>query len=686
MKNISRIVFCAVIAIIVGGSAFLATWDIPARMTIIEKYSLMPVSQISKTSFFIKAVASFALVLLVLLQLAEAQNEPIRLAPPQKSRLGGQSAIKLPKVAPPIKEQQTLESGFMNSVGTSIQIDTLKIINPDTAGVLSAQEGGFGVGMWNGTSRRMLATMMKRLPVNIKSKAMRDLTRRLLLSTAVLPEGMAGDGSYIARRVGLLSSMGDTLSVNQLLDATPGRSQIEELVRYEADARFLANDNARACSLAARQISIESSAYWQKAFIFCQALAGEHDKAALGVSLLQDVGDGDEAFYSLVEALAGNPTKIESLPDPTPMHLSIARVTKTQLPNDVVASSRPGVLRTIAISPNASVEIRLEAAERAEISGALEVDTLRQLYTSVPFSEQDLANPLSKAEAESGPLSRALLYRTSLIETIPITQAEAVAKALSLGRQGGRYISIVRVFMPVLERISPSAELAWFAPEVIRAFLAGGEAASAAPWFSLLRANAQHNDESAQALMSLLPVARLAGSSETLDWAPNHLANWWEQTKKDEGASDKAALLYSLLDALGEDVPREAWYALLNGPQRITIAMPHPVLWHSLNEATKTARLAQEEPLEAYSSIQEVASSEVQTAQVVIVEPTVILKPNAPARIGEIVLLSLIALGEGGPAEAEPIVLSKVIESLSVVGLEDEVRALAIEAAVAAGL
>jgi hypothetical protein len=37
MRNVSRIVFCAVIAIIVGGSAFLATWDIPARITIIEK-------------------------------------------------------------------------------------------------------------------------------------------------------------------------------------------------------------------------------------------------------------------------------------------------------------------------------------------------------------------------------------------------------------------------------------------------------------------------------------------------------------------------------------------------------------------------------------------------------------------------------------------------------------------------
>ena len=232
---------------------------------------------------------------------------------------------------------------------------------------------------------------------------MRDLMRRLLMSTAILPEGMAGDGSYIASRISLLSKMGDISSVNQLLDATPGRSKIRQLVRYEAEARFLANDNARACSLAAQQISTESSPFWQKSFIFCQALAGEHDKAALGVTLLQEVGDDDEPFYSLVDALAGNPATIESLPDPTPMHLSIARVAKAQLPSDVVASSRPGILRTIAVSPNASVEIRLEAAERAEIAGALDVDTLRQLYTSVSFSDQELANPLSKAEAESGP-------------------------------------------------------------------------------------------------------------------------------------------------------------------------------------------------------------------------------------------------------------------------------------------
>lgn len=662
----------------------------------------MTVSRVSSPRFSV-AVALLTALSFVPLWQASAQNTntgPVRLTPPQKLQPAAPAQVAPAPVQAPVSLQapvpvspQTPVPGLSSTAGTSIQVDTLQTINPDTVGVLSAQEGGFGVDMWAGTSRRMLLTLIERLPVNIRSEVMRDLMRRLLLSTATLPEGMAGDGAYIARRVGLLAAMGDTLSVSRLLDATPGRGQINQLVRFEANVRFLANDNARACSLAAGQIGHQASVYWQKAFIFCQALAGEHDKAALGVSLLQETGDEDNAFYILIEALGGNAMALESLPDPTPMHLSMARVSRSQLPNDVVASSRPGVLRTIAKSPNASVEVRLEAAERAEIAGALDIDTLRQLYTSVSFSEQDMANPLSKAEAESGPLSRALLYRTALIQTLPIAQAEATAKALSLGREGDRYTSTVRVFLPVLKRIPPSTEMAWFAPEAIRAFLVSGEVAAAAPWFAVLRASAQHDAEAAKAFNALLPVARIAGSPEAAQWGAVQLANWWNQLKKDEDARDKAALLYTLFDALGDDVPQDAWDALLDGPQRITMAMPNPALWRSLNDAMAAASTAASLPAQAAMPEPAPATTVIQSTSVTaaaLVAPA----PETPAmfpattrtRVGEIVLLSLIALGEGGPGQAGPIVLNQVMDALSVIGLEKEVRALALEAAIAAGM
>ncbi len=55
-------------------------------------------------------------------------------------------------------------------------------------------------------------------------------------------------------------------------------------------------------------------------------------------------------------------------------------------------------------------------------------------------------------------------------------------------------------------------------------------------------------------------------------------------------------------------------------------------------------------------------------------------------RVGETILLSLLAIGHTGPLEANPIVLHKVLISLRKIGLEKEARNLALEAAIASGL
>jgi hypothetical protein len=56
------------------------------------------------------------------------------------------------------------------------------------------------------------------------------------------------------------------------------------------------------------------------------------------------------------------------------------------------------------------------------------------------------------------------------------------------------------------------------------------------------------------------------------------------------------------------------------------------------------------------------------------------------AKRAEVVLVSLLMLGESGPTQINPIVLRQVVMSLNLVGLSSEARSLAIEAAVVAGL
>ena len=576
-------------------------------------------------------------------------TSPLKLEPPKNTGVEPARPRPARSAMPPMPSTLPTEGAGSAVTGGAVQAESLGSINPDVAGTLGPDNGGFANTLWADTSKTVVETQLAQLPVTSASPAMRDLMRRLLLTAATVPDGIPS-GSLIALRAGQLNAMGDFAGVNALLSAVPGRADFPDLLRVEVDSRFLTGDVARACRLTHAFIQERRTTYWQKAFIFCQALEGDTASATLGISLLEELGVQDSVFFNLIDALArmNDPNfkvpVIESMADPTPLHLALARVAKAQLPSDVIASNRPGVLRAIAISPNASGELRLEAAERAEVAGALAVDALRQLYASIEFNEEQLKSPLTHAGQMSGPMSRALLYRATLMQTVPAAQAEALQQVLNVARDSGRYASTARAFLPQLARVPVSDDLAWFAPEAIRAFLISGRFEGARPWFSLLEDEADGDPKMLAELESLMPVARLSGFEGADDWTMERLPGWWDSIKSKEGARDKAATLAGVFAALGEYVPGEFWSQLIDGTTHTAMMAPYPSHWFLLEDA-------------AFNN-----------------------------RVGEVVLLSLVSLGEGGPARSEPVVLQHVLKALRRIGLEHDARAMALEAVVAAGL
>lgn len=579
-----------------------------------------------------------------------AQSGPVDLSPPKRLESYPQKALPPTTLQPQSTIEAPVPVQFENQapppkMGGVVQAETLGAVNPDVAGVLTAETGGLGGDMWLGTERQVVEALLKKIPVSTASPALRDLMQRLLLTGASVPEG-GEPGSLIALRAGLLLAMGDFTGVNALLKVIPGYAENPDLLRIEVDARLLTGDVGRACQVASAYNENQSSIYWQKAFIFCQALEGRGQQAELGMSLLQELGVEDEVFYILVDAISnpGEKPVIESLPDPTPLHLALARVAKATLPADVISSNRPAVLRSIAISPNVAPELRIEAAERAEVAGALPVDALRQLYASIEFSSEDLSDPLNKIKQLSGPLSRALLYRSTLSQKVPAAQAEALGQVLQMARDGGRYASTARAFLPQISRLDPTLDLVWFAPEAIRAFLITGRHDAVRGWFDLLKASAENDVQVAAKLEALMPLAKLSGYDQASGWSMESLPLWWDAVKADEGARDKAATLASVFKALGEFVPDSMWVELISGPTHQPLLAPHPSLWFLLDGAAERQRL------------------------------------------GETILVSLVILGEGGPARASPMILERILKAMDQAGLKDEARAMALEAVVAVGL
>lgn len=568
-----------------------------------------------------------------------------------------------------------------------IRTEQLGGVNPDAVGALTVAQGGFGPTMWSGTKRPLIDLLLPQLPVRTASPTMRDLMRRLLLSTAVPPEGQAVPGSLIGQRIRLLSDMGELEGTAALLAAVPSRARSPELIRLGTDLLLLSGESARACAVTANQIRQTDTPYWQKMLIFCQMLAGDREKAMLGASLMQEMGEDDRAFFSLVDMLAlGESQPLESLPDPTPLHLAMAKAAQAPLPSDMVKSARPAVLRTMALNVTLPVELRVLAGEKAEATGALPVRVLRELYGAVPFTEVELANPLTLAEGgtlpetepvpsdvpdaapmpdatpvdegmsaeESGeaalpppPLDpdmkgRVILFQTASAQTVSSAQAEAAAAALVRSREDGirRYTSAVRVLLPVLESLEPSVKLMWLAPEMVRALLSAGQVERAGAWFRLLASNGAFNPESAKAAALLKPAMRLAGATEAQDWSPKDLARWWEamMDRNPEDARDRGAMLFAVMEGIEEFVPEGLWDRLAEGQPTVPGFMPHTALWHRLGVASKRGNL------------------------------------------GETILLSLVFMGEDGPEGSHPLVMEKVLGALRATGLEAEARALSVEA------
>ncbi len=526
---------------------------------------------------------------------------------------------------------------------SGIQVNPLEQVDPDSVGLLTVAEGGFPADLWKGTPYAIVAPLLQEFPTAQASPTLRSLSRRLLLSAAQVPAGEHETGTFIARRAELLARMGDIESARRLIEAAPSHVSSEPLSWAEMNVHLLAADDARACQVVNSRITGAEMARWQKAYIFCQAIAGEKDKAALGLSLLRDIGENDRTFLLLADALVnGTQVTLENLPQPTPLTLAMVRRSGVKLPADALASAQPALLRSLAYSPSQGLEERLDAAELAVIAGAMPVEALRDIYSGVSFQPAELAAPLKTAASLSGPKARALLYQTTAAERNPTAKAEGITQAFKLGYAHGRFTMAARTFAVQVGAIPASAEHVWFAPQAIRALLLSDAPDSALPWVDVVRSAARFRQEDDAVLTRLSPLLHVAGMAE--GDAFDALGKWRAMSKSDENAFDQATMVFSLLDAIGAVMPLALWAQIIEGTPRDVATVPRPPIWVLLDRAGPAGQL------------------------------------------GGGVLAAIVSLGEGGVVEASPLVLHRVISTLQSLKLFKEARQLAVEAAIEAGL
>src|SRR5262249_44492092 len=160
---------------------------------------------------------------------------------------------------------------------------------------------------------------------------LRALARRLLLSAATPPKGTGSGRSFIVERAEALVGLGDVDAAAALLRLLPDKDVDAAALRLQVDLAWLAGDIAAGCDLASRGLArFDKEAYFAKVMIFCEAQAGQRDKAMLGLDMLRDQNQADDPlFASLIDPLTGGPTtRIDSAAALTPLHLAMLRTAK----------------------------------------------------------------------------------------------------------------------------------------------------------------------------------------------------------------------------------------------------------------------------------------------------------------------------------------------------------------------
>ena len=523
-------------------------------------------------------------------------------------------------------------------------------IDPEAVGLYGEADGGFGLDMWRGSARVLVERLLPRLPAGTARPVLNELTRRLLLSTALPPQG-PGATSLIALRIERLAAMGEAAAMNHLLRAAPPDLDTAAFARARIDALLLAGDDVAACAQARDLMRGDDAPYWQRVGIFCHAADGRIEAANIGLEMLGESGAAaDPAFETILLALAGDDDiELPSLRDPTALHIAMMRAAGLPVPGNAATSASPSIARAIALDRAAPLETRLLAAERAEAIGVLPTATLIELYSSVAFSADELANPLTLTSGDNGPMARALLYQAIGIQIGPAARGEVMRAYLQHAREVGgwpAFATASRVALGPLLRLAPSPSLGWMAGDAARALLVSGRYDVARVWLRLAASVAMVDAEAKAAVQSIWPLLRLIDDEGRLSWSEARLAAWWEsqEAAPDVIRRERAEMLFGLLGALGDELPAEALLPMLDGRLSQWSKTPSPALWLQLHAAANGARLA------------------------------------------ETVMLVLIALDPAVPGPIDPLTASTAVAALYRVGLVVEARALALELALASGL
>lgn len=370
--------------------------------------------------------------------------------------------------------------------GASIVISELDAVDSFSVEALPAGVAALPTDIWAGVAGADAARVVGASPGGHGSLAAAEISARVLLTGAAAPERREGRALALAR-VRAVAELGRLGAVDRILSGAPKALEDADFARFGAAAKLANNDVAGACSLSDRLSTGRREAYWARLRAACFAMAGESAAAELTLELAREAAaEGvDEDFSHLVAAAGGalDGDRPATLRDT--IELALARKAGVAITAEAARDLTLGAAAAIALDETVPAATRLVAAQRAAEAGAIGVAALAAAYeAATPPDDRPAAEILEAAYAAEGAQQAALVHAAVAQAEEPEVRAEAVALALERAEGAAAFIIAARLHIDTLRALAPGEATLGYAPLFAEAAAAAGDPALGRAWLT----------------------------------------------------------------------------------------------------------------------------------------------------------------------------------------------------------
>ena len=425
-------------------------------------------------------------------------------------------------------------------------------------GFLTATTGGMPANAWAGTSLATAKRLVSALPNAPRSRALRDLQFKVLVSQLTPPPA---DGSpppsLFMLKVDKLAAMGEAESLNEMVRNAGGYAD-PAIASTVANALMLAGERQGACAVVHQSQLTEPFA--SRANAACRVLQG--DTAA---------------------ALAATSAPAGQVDGPALMAMDL---THAQVPAAVLRNTQPAVVRALVGLKALPIATRIEIAERAEALAIIEATKLGDLYLEA--LREGAALPPAVAR-------RARMVAAARNASNPTEMVNSIAAAYGEARGSPLFPTIARASAAALINLPAQPQFANVAQEAMRGFLLLGAKLQAQAWVRLALSAVSNNARAIIALDRLVPLAAIAGIDDAKQLTVGEINRWYEVTREEDAARAplRGYLLLELLRSTGFDLPPRSTDLPDKPPGNVRLVMPSTASLQALVNAAAGGRRAE---------------------------------------------------------------------------------------------